>query len=758
MIMRIVIQSGLVLLITAWYGQLTAQTYCQSILNEAKEALLKGHLAIAQRKIQDAEICDYTNLLQKERLGIQSEIFDSIVQQREKAVRDKIRADKLAKEAQLALKRANLSDKIAIAAQKDAQESAMNASYVFAQLFEEKAGNAFVKSNYDEAWLYNQEALKQVSGTNRDLPLSLGRLFLQEMIPHQDAASNSLNFDGQNDGLIAPDASRLIANKQISLSLWAFPTRTAFPQWTDFGGLAGFRNENNADFYLIQADSGKVEARFRNSKGDAFTLNYKGLNLNTWNHLVFTYDGTKICLYHDGKMVASKEAQGYITDPGRPLYIGAIPLSPSSYYLFYYKGTLDDVCLWSKCLSQAEVSQLANTCKINLSMAGLESCYEFNQGIPGGDNTSITSAIDSKNNLSASIRNCRLNGSVSNFVEDTRSSRAGVNCTDSHTLAGWKQILAGTKDTILTMAYTPDGAIRLLVAHSQSTSELALLEIKPNSDSLERTEFSANLFQDARTFCNQGKVILFVDEHTMQYVDLGQPDFMKKVSPSVSWRVISTKASLFKGAKTASFSTDGKYLILGFNDGQIQKALISNPNDIIELVSPDNQEVNYLAMSGDGSQLAYVKNKGKLMVKNLNTHTEIRDTITDERETSFLCLAFNPKGDLLATGDNTGQITLWGKDSKAVLKQLAIIPGHIKMVTSLAFSPDGNMLSSCSANQAIRRMNLLINPFSSKQTDAIYLPAFVRHFHEPDQQEKRKSLYDETVKRFAYFKFVSKAH
>ena len=77
-------------------------------------------------------------------------------------------------------------------------------------------------------------------------------------------------------------------------------------------GFAGFRNNSNADFYLLQLSSTNVEARFRNSVGTNFDIVFTGLNVNQWNHFVSTYNGSPITLYHNGVSVGSTPANGTI--------------------------------------------------------------------------------------------------------------------------------------------------------------------------------------------------------------------------------------------------------------------------------------------------------------------------------------------------------------------------------------------------------------------------------------------------------------
>lgn len=66
-------------------------------------------------------------------------------------------------------------------------------------------------------------------------------------------------------------------------------------------------------------------------------------------------------------------------------------------------------------MSQTEIS--TNRFLEISSGKGLLASYHFNQGIPGGNNTGITTLTDAtSNNYTGTIANFTLNGSTSNFV------------------------------------------------------------------------------------------------------------------------------------------------------------------------------------------------------------------------------------------------------------------------------------------------------------------------------------------------------
>jgi hypothetical protein len=227
-------------------------------------------------------------------------------------------------------------------------------------------------------------------------------------------AQNALDFDGSNDQVTVPAASGLIANSMgMSMGFWVYPTNNN-NGWPDFDGYAGFRNDANADFYILQLSGSNIEARFRNSSGAVFTITYNGsLNLNTWNHFVLTYNGSTLTLYHDGTSASSIPANGTISSTSEAFNIGLTPFSGNN---FYFQGRMDDLGLWSRALSSSEVSTLYNACGPDLSDSTLQLSYDFNQGIAAGNNSSITTLTDGTGNINGNLSGFSLSGNASNFV------------------------------------------------------------------------------------------------------------------------------------------------------------------------------------------------------------------------------------------------------------------------------------------------------------------------------------------------------
>jgi hypothetical protein len=248
-------------------------------------------------------------------------------------------------------------------------------------------------------------------------------LFLQSLGTMVWAQSeNALYFDNVDDQVIAPGASSMIAgSSNISLTMWVNPMNPA-PTFPDFDGFAGIRNNTDADFYILHLNSTSVEARFRNSSGTNFDIVATGVTLNTWQHFALTYDGTTLTLYVNGVIAGSVAASGTIANTSESLYLGNLVFQGTNFLL---NGKLDEVSLWSKTLTQAEIDCIYSGA-IDPTSTDLHFYFRFNQGIANGNNGTITTLNNATGMTNGTISGFALAGTTSNFVGGVTTPNSSV--------------------------------------------------------------------------------------------------------------------------------------------------------------------------------------------------------------------------------------------------------------------------------------------------------------------------------------------
>ncbi|SVC98725.1 uncharacterized protein METZ01_LOCUS351579, partial [marine metagenome] len=206
--------------------------------------------------------------------------------------------------------------------------------------------------------------------------------------------SYSLNFDGESDYVEIIDESAMIANAdQMTLSGWIYPRGPNTDSWTQFDGFFGFRNESDADFYLLQLGNYKVEGRLRSGDG-VFTIVTveNSIISETWHHLALTYDGSNMILYIDGIEAGSTEAYGQITNEFVPLTIGRLVFENTNFDL---DGQVDEVSLWNLALTAQDIQD--HMYADLTGEEGLVGYWNFNEG--SGDTANDGSGNDNDGSI-----------------------------------------------------------------------------------------------------------------------------------------------------------------------------------------------------------------------------------------------------------------------------------------------------------------------------------------------------------------------
>ena len=188
----------------------------------------------------------------------------------------------------------------------------------------------------------------------------------------------SLDFDGESDYVEVTNGSAMISNAdKMTLSGWVYPRGPNADSYTQFDGFFGFRNNEDADFYLLQLGNYKVECRLKVSGGGEFTIvtAENSIISETWHHLALTYDGSNMILYIDGIEAGSTGAYGQITNEFLPFYIGRLIWQTTNFDL---DGQVDEVSLWNLALTEQQVQDYMYADLTGEE--GLVGYWKFNEG------------------------------------------------------------------------------------------------------------------------------------------------------------------------------------------------------------------------------------------------------------------------------------------------------------------------------------------------------------------------------------------
>jgi hypothetical protein len=159
-----------------------------------------------------------------------------------------------------------------------------------------------------------------------------------------DKPNSAYEFDGSYDYITMPDLN-IYAGNPFTISSWIKP---ASGQPTGYGTIMGADYNqrlllHNNNFLLTQQNGN-------------FFSNYHEVNFDEWNHIMYWFNGTEERWYINGVLHGSRAISNARWD--KTFYIGVFQ-SSNRYY--HFKGSIDDIRIYDRALSSAEITLLYNT-------------------------------------------------------------------------------------------------------------------------------------------------------------------------------------------------------------------------------------------------------------------------------------------------------------------------------------------------------------------------------------------------------------
>ena len=150
-------------------------------------------------------------------------------------------------------------------------------------------------------------------------------------------ANGAYSFDGVND-IITTNQEKFAVDNKVSVSLWVNSNTIGlqyFMMCSDFGVST---KTNEVDLAISLPNTNSASGAIVNGE---------------WYHFAGTYDGTYIRAYVNGQFASETYHPGNIYDPHRTLKFGTFGDGVD-----YWAGMLDDVRIYNRILSDAEVQML----------------------------------------------------------------------------------------------------------------------------------------------------------------------------------------------------------------------------------------------------------------------------------------------------------------------------------------------------------------------------------------------------------------
>jgi hypothetical protein len=166
--------------------------------------------------------------------------------------------------------------------------------------------------------------------------------------------SGALSFDGVDDSVSLGAPSVLTPSAALTISAWVKSTNPT--------GAANevIVDKQNASLnrYLLRITGTTGKMRFAVGASSEIQVNANTtLAANTWYHVAGVWNGADITVYVNGVSDATPVAvTGTITDGGEGIVIGRPTVTNAN----YFNGSIDEVRIYNRALTQAEIKRLYN--------------------------------------------------------------------------------------------------------------------------------------------------------------------------------------------------------------------------------------------------------------------------------------------------------------------------------------------------------------------------------------------------------------
>lgn len=153
---------------------------------------------------------------------------------------------------------------------------------------------------------------------------------------------------------------------------------------------------------------------------------------------------------------------------------------------------------------------------------------------------------------------------------------------------------------------------------------------------------------------------------------------------------------------TLSYAPDGQNVATGGDDGKV-KVWNTVSGFCFVTFSEHSAAISAVEFAKQGQVLFSASLDGTVRAFDLIRYRNFR-TFTSPTPVQFSCLAVDPSGEVVAAGSSDSfEVFLWSVQTGKLLDVLA---GHEGPVSSLAFSPTGNLLASGSWDKTVRVWNV----------------------------------------------------
>ncbi len=160
----------------------------------------------------------------------------------------------------------------------------------------------------------------------------------------------ALVFNGTNSMVSVPDSPSLHLTGPLSIDAWVKPSRAS-----SWASVVLKERPSGLSYALYGSDDGGRPAGYVNNGSDRAATSTGATAVGGWSHLAVTYDGSSLKLYVNGSLVRTTAVTGAVTSSN-----GALRIGGNNVWGEWFAGTIDEVNVYNRALSAAEVTQDMN--------------------------------------------------------------------------------------------------------------------------------------------------------------------------------------------------------------------------------------------------------------------------------------------------------------------------------------------------------------------------------------------------------------
>lgn len=231
-------------------------------------------------------------------------------------------------------------------------------------------------------------------------------------------SGNALDFDGSNDMVDVASVPSVFSNpatNDFTIEAWVNPRGSVFAR-------IFFAQASTSNFVSLGTNTGNTIYFYVIKNGTTVSVaTSSSIPQNQWTHVAarWTSSGSTAEVFFNGVLQSGVSGGSSSTGTSGLVTIGARTGGSQ-----YFNGQLDELRVWASAISLCQIQANMNI-TIPTTQSGLLMNYDFNQGVAGGTNTSITTLPDlSGNTYNGTLSNFALTGATSNWVSSTASVTA----------------------------------------------------------------------------------------------------------------------------------------------------------------------------------------------------------------------------------------------------------------------------------------------------------------------------------------------